>query len=379
MSYCASLTNSSPQVLSSFSCSPEKISKILQKLDISKSRGPDSIPHCFFKNLSTSISYSISVLFRIGRRTRTFLTSWKIGAVSPLFKSGSRSQAANYRPVTLLNIIAKVLEKCIYDDNYLHCLSQYSNAQHGFMRGRSVFTNLVPFLDRLYKNLDSKCNDLSVFYSDFAKAFDKVHHKLLTAKLEFYGIRGKLLEILCSYLANRKQYVRCDGPKSSLLEVYSGVPQGSILGPLFFCLFINDLPVFHRATPYLFPDDLKLFHTDSKELQDDLDLFEKWVSLNGMEPAIKKCFHFRLSNVSTQLMLYGTPLKQVSVVRDLGIHIRSDLSFGHHIQIRLNKANSACWMFRRSLPERVHWHAKLCLYKSAILPIITFGSMCFCI
>ena len=124
---------------------------------------------------------------------------------------------------------------------------------------------------------------------------------------------------------------------------------------------------------------MKLFHTDSKELQDDLDLFEKWVTLNGMELAIKKCFHFRLSNVYTQLMLYGTPLKQVSVVRDLGIHIRSDLSFGQHFQIRLNKANSAFSMFRRSLPERVHWHAKLCLYKSAILPIITFGSVCFSI
>ena len=186
------------------------------------------------------------------------------------------------------------------------------------------------------------------------------------------------MEFLCSYLANRKQNVRCDGSKSSLLDVYSRVPQGSILGPLFFCLFINDLPtVFHKATPFLFADDLKLFHTDSKELQDDLDLFEKWVSVNGMELAIKKCFHFRLSNVSTQLMVYGTLLKQVSAVRDLQIHIRSDLSFGHHIQIRLNKEHSAFWMFRRSLLERVHWHAILCLYKSAILPIITFGSMCF--
>ena len=245
------------------------------------------------------------------------------------------------------------------------------------MRGRSVFTNLVPFLDRLYKNLDSKSNDLSVFYSDFPKAFDKVPHKLFTAKLKIYGIKGKLMEILCSYFANRKQYVRCDGSKSSLLEVFSGVLQGSILGPLFLGLFINDLPtVFHKATPYVFADDLKLFDTDSKELQDDLDLVEEWVSLNGMELAIKKCFHFRLSKVSTLLMFYGTPLKQVSVVRDLGIHIRSELS-GHHIQIRLNKLNSAFWMFRRSLPERVHWHAKLCLYKSAILPIITFGSMCF--
>ena len=108
LSYCASLTNSSPQVLSSFSCSPEKISKILQKLDISKSRGPDSIPPCFFKNLSTSISYSISVLFRIARRTGTFPTSWKIGVVSPLFKSGSRSQAANYRPFTLT-----LLQRCL--------------------------------------------------------------------------------------------------------------------------------------------------------------------------------------------------------------------------------------------------------------------------
>ena len=96
-----------------------------------------------------------------------------------------------------------------------------------------------------------------------------------------------------------------------------------------------------------------------------------------MELAAKKCFHFRLSNISTQLMLYGTPLKQVSVVRDLGIHIRSDLSFDRHIQIWLNKANSAFRIFRMSLPEGIHCHAKLCLYKSAILPIITLGSRCF--
>ena len=193
-----------------------------------------------------------------------------------------------------------------------------------------------------------------------------------------FGIRGEVLGVITSNLTNRHQFVRFDRVKSDLLAVKSGVPQGSILGPLFFIIFINDLSSeFDHSIPYLSADDLKLLHTNLLEMQEDLFKFELWVAKNGMDLQLKKCYLLNFKPQTDSIMLYGKPLKCPSIVRDLGIWITNNLSFHDHLTIKLKKANSVFWMIRRNIPNNLDWKSRLCLYKSMILPIITFGSMCW--
>ena len=263
----------------------------------------------FFQQLSSVISLSLSVLFEIIKRTESFPPIWKVGAISPMFKSGSPFEDCNYRPITLLNVVSKVLERCIYDSVYDHCIHRISKNQHGFMKKRSIFTNLLPYLENVYRCVDERFQTVSAFYSDFAKAFDKVPHKLLLAKMHAFGIRGEALGVISSYLTNRHQFVRFDRVKSELLAVKSGVPQGSIVGPLFFIIFINDLVrEIEHSLPYPFADDLKLLHTNLTDMQNDLLKFEIWVAKNGMDLQLTKCYLLNFKPQTLSIKLYGETL-----------------------------------------------------------------------
>ena len=180
--------------LNSFDTSPVEIEHILNSLDVSKTRGPDSLPPCFFRHLSSVISLSLSVL-KIIKRTGSFPSVWKVGAISPMFESGSTFEACNYRPITLLNVVSKVQEMCFYDSVYDHCIHKISKNQHSFLKKRSIFNNLLPYLENIYKCVDERFPTVSAFYSDFAKASDKVPLKLLLAKMHGFGIRGEALGV----------------------------------------------------------------------------------------------------------------------------------------------------------------------------------------
>ena len=163
-----------------------------------------------------------------------------------------------YRPVSLLNIDSIIFEKCMYEPLHEHFGKHLSKHQHGFFWGRSVTTNMFSFLQKIYEAMDKNTSDnIVTFYSDFSKAFDKVPHKELLIKVDQIGVGGCFLEVLIDYLHNRRQFVRADNTSSQFLEITSGVPQGSLLGPLLFCVLINDLPdVLRFSDPYLFADDL---------------------------------------------------------------------------------------------------------------------------
>ena len=224
-------------------------------------------------------------------------TDWLEANVTPIFKKGSRTEPGNYRPVSLTSVCCRMMEAILKDDIVTHlektCLIRKS--QHGFMRGKSGATNLVSFLDKMTAALDEG-EEADVVFLDFAKAFDKVPTRRLLKKLEAHGISGKVLKWITSWLTGRRQRVVLNGKFSSWADVLSGVPQGSVLGPLLFIIFINDLDmeVVGEVTISKFADDTKLARTsvDKKgreELQSTLDNMVRWADRWGMQFNVAKC------------------------------------------------------------------------------------------
>ena len=193
------------------------------------------------------------------------------------------------------------------------------------------------------------------------------------------GVGGCLLEIIYDYLRNRRQFVRVDFYTSTVLEITSGVPQGSLLGPLLFCVFINDLPeVLRFSDPSIFADDLKTLSVGRKqgEIQLDLNKIEDWVRQNNMELAFEKCAQINFRGVDINLLLNGNRVPQPKSIKDLGIHMLGDLSWSTHLTERLKKANKLLYSLRRNVAYNVNTFVKLGLYKSKLLPVLTYGCHC---
>ena len=366
--------------LSNFSISVKTISNFISDLDISKSRGPNGKPPVIYKYTNREMSKTLNVLFKNIKRLRKMPSSWKTAAVSPIYKKDDRKLVENYRGISLLDIDEKIFEKCMYEPLYKHFASYLSRHQHGFVRGRSVYSNMLRFLKDIHEALDRNTDDYIVaFYADFSKAFDRVPHQHLLNKLCSIEVGGCLLDLLYDYLDNRKQYVRIGNHCSNLLDVTSGVPQGSLLGPLLYCIFINDLPDALRfSQPYIFADDLKLLYTGQNQLdaQSDLSSIEKWVELNQMKLALEKCGMLTLKGSDGNLSLYKQKLEKVNVIKDLGVFIKNDLSWTCHINERLKKSNKVLYLLRRNIAYSVNTFVKLGLYKSIVLPILLYGFHC---
>jgi hypothetical protein len=173
----------------------------------------------------------MSVLFNLCIKTGTFPEIWKISKILPTHKSKDRSVIENYRPISIINNFAKIFESLIFDQLYFALSKLISPSQHGFMRGRSTTTNLFCATQLISDSID-KGFQTDVVYLDFSKAFDSLDHSILIQKLQFVGASPMLVKFFCSYLQGRKQYVHCYGYDSGSIDVTSGVPQGSVLGPL---------------------------------------------------------------------------------------------------------------------------------------------------
>ena len=372
-------------MVNDYDVSEDSIRNILINLDVRKSRGPVEIPPIFYKNLSTSLSKSISVIFSNIKRLRQFPARWKIGCVSPQLKKGSPSSCNNYRPVTLLNIIRQVFEKCVFASLKNQLVNNVSQYQHGFLPRKSLTTNLLTYLDKVYDAYDNSNTQIFAVYMDFAKTFDTVPHSTLLKKLGNLGIKGKLLDVIASYLHNRKQFVRFNGHESFLLAVLSGIRQGSLLRPILFVIFINDLPdrVFN-STISLFADDLKMLFNDRRNsmnennyLQEDVNNVYAWIVENGMSFAEDKSYSLLFRGESHVLCIGDSELKAVNGMRYLGVLVSSNLSWSAHMETRIAKANGIFQMIRRSIASSTDTSVKLSLYRSLIVPILVYASPCW--
>ena len=239
---------------------------------------------------------------------------------------------------------------------------------------------MITFLKKIYNAPDNDpTSEVIAFYTDFSKTFDKVPQFELLRKVANIGVGGCLLQVLLDYLSNRKQLVRIVNTCSGVRDVYSGVPQGALLGPLLFCNFINNLPdALKFSNPFIFADDLKiiLIGKDHWTIQEDIDSIATWVRSNKMELALDKCAQRTFRGRKRNFDIVGEDLAKSDTVKDLGIHIKDDLSWSKHIEEQLGKANKVLYLLRRNIAVQFKPLIKLWLYKVLILTVLLYGITC---
>lgn len=372
------------RVLSKVEFSKDDVYRALLALDVTKGAGPDGIPPFFLKHAATSLCIPLVLLFNKCISEGTVPDTWKLANINPIHKCGSKDDVENYRPISILSALSKVFERLVHDAIYPHLHHQIIPAQHGFVKGKSTVTNLTVYTNFLFSSMDSRVQ-VDAIYTDFQKAFDKVDHRLLLQKLAYNGIRGDLLRWFRSYILNRTQKVVINGFSSSCITAPSGVPQGSILGPLLFVLFINDIESCFLHSHYLlYADDLKIYRNisdseDCKLLQEDLDRLASYCNTNKLFLSIPKCkvitFTKKLNVTYFNYSLGSANLERVKTVRDLGVLFDDRLHFDQHITAITNKAfqmygfvTRVCRSFRRP-STYIH------LFNSLVRPHLEYASI----
>jgi len=363
--------------------SEESVLKKLQGLAEDKSPGPDGIHPLFLKSCAMSLARPLAHIFQKSYDSSQIPSDWRTAHIMPIYKkAGARSDPANYRPVSLTSVVCKLMESIIKDalTHYLEVNAIISPHQHGFMTGRSCLTNLLETLECWTKALDEGLG-IDVLYLDYRKAFDSVPHKRLIERINEYGITGKLLEWVRSFLYSRKTKVGIRGSFSDWFEVLSGVPQGSVLGPLLFLLFVNELPLWIVNNMRMFADDTKLWacihsEADSQSLQDDLNKLVDWSNewQLGFNPTKCKLMHIGqpLQNgvASKYYMMDGTSKVEVQSVneeKDLGVYFASDLKSSKQCIKSAAKARSVLGLVRRHF-RRLDIEDFLIIYKTYVRP-----------
>ena len=283
--------------------STDKIRDILRSIDCNKAQGPDNIHGIILKTCSNSLARPLSILFKLIFNTGILLIEWKRANVVPVFKKGEKLNVENYRPISLTCISAKVMERIMYDELFCRTHQLIDSRQNGFLKNNSCAMNMARLIESVSTTL---LQDLptDIIYFDFAKAFDTANHDLILNKLKYqYNIDGRMLKFFKSYLTNRSQRVVLDNCTSDVVTVLSGVPQGSILGPLLFVLFINDIffNIDENSRIGLYADDTKLWRkiatsADCDILQRDIDTLNTWCIRNKMKFNTDKCKVITVAN-----------------------------------------------------------------------------------
>lgn len=345
--------------------------------------GPDGLPVLFFKNCQCVLSLVLFKLFKLSLESSTYPDFWKLSFVTPVFKSGDKCNIKNYRPISKMSILAKLLDSIISKKISPIFYNALSTNQHGFIQGRSTSTNLLLFVESLSDALEKR-QQIDVAYTDFSKAFDRVQHTLLINKLRSFGVHGTLLLWFESYLSNRTQIVRIKHALSKEISVDSGVPQGAHLATLLFDLFIDELTnKIKYCKCLLYADDLKLFinindFDDCSKLQHDLDIISEWSLANGMSLNVEKCKILTVSkkkyNYVFDYCINDKILGRVNEIKDLGVYIDGGLRFDYHINYIKNKAMKLLGFISRTLRDFSDINCFRVLYCSYVRSILEYAS-----
>ena len=366
----------------------DKVLDILKKLKPGKSQGPDGLHPKVLREIGPSIAPALTTIFRASIEEGTLPEDWLLANVSPIFKKGNKHVAGNYRPVSLTCIVCKMFESLIRVEimEFLKSNKLLSSKQFGFLSGRSTTLQLLTMLDKWTSILD-RGGAIDVIYFDFMKAFDKVSHGKLLQKLRAYGIDGKLHDWISAFLSGRKQRVTVNGINSEWEPVTSGVPQGSVLGPLLFVIFINDMPevVDKNSLLIMFADDAKLSREitsiEDKEVeQEDINMLHEWAKENEMCHHPGKCHVLKIGEREITLHDLFEPyklgdniLEVVDHEKDLGVYIDQDLNFEHHMADKIKKANQMIGVIRRSFLH-LDEETFILLYKSMVRPHLEYAN-----
>ena len=333
--------------LDNITISSDDIKYAIQNLNSKTSKTPDDIPSIFIKKVGPSLIDMLRQLFQESLNTGTLPKQWQTALVTPIHKKGSKEDVLNYRPVSLTSAICRLLETIIkvHILEHLYKNNLISTSQHGFLPGRSTTTQLLLSLNTIMKNFENKENT-DIIFTDFSKAFDKVCHNKLIEILSSYGIKGPLLQWIRNFLQHRTQSVYIGSEVSLPLEVSSGVPQGSVLGPLLFLLYVQDLEstCHPGCIVSLFADDCKFISTERQALQFSLNNMELFVANRQMKLSSHKCLHLPITReeASNDFYLEGNLVRKTQSARDLGVIITSDLKWKAQVNAIVRKAFHAC-------------------------------------
>lgn len=364
-----------------FDIAQHDVTSALENLDVNKGPGTDNLPPLFLRECAESLQAPLTIIFNKSLRTSTFPELWKTASVTPISKAGASHTVENYRGVSILCCLAKVFEGLVHNILYAASEPLISEFQHGFVKKRSTTTNLMAFTSFLSSELEKRCQ-VDAIYFDFSKAFDKVPHDLAIAKLKHLGFPSWIAEWLRSYLTQRKAFVNINGTHSRTYSIASGVPQGSVLGPLIFILFINDLCYRLKSQKLLYADDLKIYRIvtsmlDCCALQDDVNELNLWCTENGMELNVKKCksvvFSRRQSRIGFDYFVGSELLERVDSIRDLGVIIDNKLRFDEHICVTTAKAFAALGFVRRNTRFFKDIYALKSLYCALVRSILEYA------
>ena len=281
-----------------------KVIKALKALDPNKTPGPDGLHPKVLMEVADQIGEPVHMIF-VDSLTSCSLPNWCVLAnITALYKGGARENPSNYRPVSLTSVLCKVLEKIIREciTGHINVEELLNSNQHGFTAGRSCLTNMLETFND-WMELYDEGHPLDVVFLDFRKAFDRVPHERLLFKLRKLGINNDLLTWIEYFLKDRQQRVVLNKSESSWNKVYSGVPQGSVLGPILFLLYVNDLPNYIKSSCKIFADDTKIYskvdnNSDAERIQQDLDDLVYWSGtwLLSFNAAKCKVMHIRRNN-----------------------------------------------------------------------------------
>ena len=362
----------------------EKVRKKLEKLKPSSAPGPDKLWPRVLHKLSTVIALPLSIIYTRCLAEGTVPPDWKLANVAPIFKKGSKGSAGNYRPVSLTCVLCKVMESILRDaivehldrNNLLRC------SQHGFMSGKSTLSNLLEYLEELTRLVDEG-HSVDIVYLDFAKAFDKVPHMRLAKKCEGLGIQGNILGWIQEWLSDRKQRVVLNGNASKWGEVVSGVPQGSVLGPTLFLIYINDIDTAAEVTGAVikkFADDTKCSmvvenQEDKEKFQTMLNNLARWSDDWQMLFNVDKCHVIHAGKKNPEFVYdWGTGNLEVSEEeKDVGVMITKTLKPSLQCAKAAKKANQVLGQMARSITYRDKYTFTR-LYKVYVRPHLQYCS-----
>ena len=347
--------------------------------------GCDDLPGKVIKKIINLIKTPITHIFNCSLSTGIFPDKLKIAKVTPIYKKGNKEMFSNYRPISVLPVISKLLEKIVYNklEEHLQTNNILANEQHGFCKNKSTTTAVLSLTDEILKSFENKEYVVGVFI-DLAKAFETVNHSILLGKLRHYGIRGTPLIWFESYLSNRSQFVKYKNSCSSHVNITHSVPQGSLLGPILFNIYINDIiKSFQHLKSILYADDSCLYSSNKNictllaNINSDLSLIEKWLGANKLTLNINKSHYIIFKNRKTlpndigQLVIGGQNLERVSDTDFLGVVLQDNLSWKKHIQKVNKKINKYCSIFYLTRKYLTKQTLKT-LYFSVVYPSIIY-------
>jgi hypothetical protein len=351
------------------------------------SAGHDALRPQLLKENGGSLVKPIAHIVNLSLSQGVVPNALKIAQITPVYKAGDCSCVNNYRPISVLTALSKILEKIVGKrvTSFLDKHSVISNNQFGFRRGHSCELPLVLATDYIRKALDEGDHVIGVFL-DLRKAFDVVSHQILLSKLSHYGIRGLPLRWFTSYLSDRKQSVKVTGALSSQRTVTHGVPQGSVLGPLLFLLYINDLTVFTRTENLkllLFADDTTLLirHKNLEDLlaltNSELSHMSNWFATNKLSLNIDKTkyilfsLHHNARSVPLDVSINGIPIERTTHAKFLGVTIDESLSWDVHISTIASKISKSIGIIRK-VANKIPQHSRLQLYQALVVPYFSY-------